>query len=190
MILAAFSDTVHEIIAPSRVPPAFTVGGRQGVFLAVTYPSEGRIVWTSNTKLLTSAAQSTRWTPRHEVVVEVLVHEHLHIISDPTSEWLIDRNIEEAVVSATAADLLPRVVRRLTGRPAQAWRTGHVNVYPHCAERIRAASAIGSGVRSWRQSPAKQWRMRLLHADASERRSMITSTGTPLRDVCPEAMMP
>lgn len=182
---ASFSDAVHAIVA-SGPPPAFALGGGHPGFYAVAYPEARRIVWTTTPRVLVSAALSPRWTWRHELAVEVLIHEHLHLATRGLVHP-VDRAIEEGVVSAVAADLLPVVTRARTGRPSVSWRRGRVHVYSECATRVRLASATGT---RWRAPLARAWRARLLHAGPATRRAMLAAAGTAPAGLCPEAVWP
>lgn len=134
-----------------------------------------------------------RWSHRNEEAVTVLIHEHLHVLGSyfthaPTETT--DRRIEEAVVSALAVDVLPRVVKAATGRKSLLWARGAVpTVYRECATRVRVASTVATGSRNWRALAARGWRVALLHAAPNERRHMFTMVGMAPADVCPEAVL-
>lgn len=197
------SDRVYSVVASSvggpraALPaPRFGADSLAGYpqFEAVADIDDRRVVVRNIKRFARAAARIGRvWDVNDQGSVLVLVHEHLHMLGSGHSIYTpfgtrTDRGVEEAIVSAVASDLLPRVVARIS-RPAPGFRY-ELSAYWDCVNRLRVASTVGSGARSWRGRLAREWRIGMLHASPASRRAVLVSTGTNPVDVCPNREIP
>jgi hypothetical protein len=198
--LVRLSDAVYAIAAKRvRGPRAFAeppglgmsaerlAGGR---YEAMAYTTERHVVVDAAQPSFLRAATRLggRWSRAQELSVAVLVHEHMHILGSGHESLRgtpADRGVEEAIVDALAADTLPAVVRSLSGRRSLLAGSGWAGVYPACVARLRVASTVAAGDRSWRGPRARAWRVRMLHAGPESRATALRATGTDPASVCP-----
>jgi hypothetical protein len=198
--LVRLSDAVYAIAAKRvRGPRAFAeppglgmsaerlAGGR---YEAMAYTTERHVVVDAAQPSFLRAATRLggRWSRDQELSVAVLVHEHMHILGSGHESLRgtpADRGVEEAIVDALAADTLPAVVRSLSGRRSLLAGSGWAGVYPACVARLRVASTVAAGDRSWRGPRARAWRVRMLHAGPESRATALRATGTDPASVCP-----
>jgi hypothetical protein len=198
--LVSLSDAVYAIAA-ERVggprafaePPGLGMSAERlagGRYEAMAYATERHVVVDAAQPSFLRAAERLggRWNRDQERSVAVLVHEHMHILGSGHESLRgapADRGVEEAIVDAVAADTLPVVVRALSGRRSLLARWGWAGVYPACVARLRVASTVASGDRSWRGPRARAWRVRMLHAGPEARAVALRATGTDPAGLCP-----
>lgn len=154
---------------------------------AMAFPSTSLIVLGPQPASLVRTAElagaRARLNASQEAQVHLMVHEHLHMTAAGAEALGAGREsavVEEAAVDAVAGDLVPQVVRSLTGR---VMRDDAPLSYPECVRTVRVASTVATGSGTWRDAAAASWRMRLLMAPPVERVAMLARTGTGT-DVC------
>lgn len=201
------SDAVHQVVV-RQTPAGLGVGAYPRPAVAVsTEPVRAAVLSAASARfdrdanrvvIAPHAADSvtragelmgTRWNLRQQLSALLIIHEHLHgtpsgrllEFGDPTAA-----GVEEAAVSAVAADLLPQVVRAAAPGTRVLLDRSWAHYQP-CAHRVRVASTVATNSRSWRDPAAAGWRMRLLMSLDHERRAMLVATGTDPADVCPPA---
>lgn len=157
--------TTAQISTPAGWPPT----------RALYDPFRRAILMTDATARMVRTA---RLPTARRSVVELLIHQHLHVLHDAV---VGHAGLDDGIVEAASIDLAPAVVWRLHRVRVPIGRPAPDRARPACVAMVRAASARLAGVRSWKHPAARRLRIALLVLSPPQREDAITVARTDRR---------